>query len=176
MVSATTTFAADGVSLTQTVVQPGLYVRVHGTLDPTTHALDADKVTILLTTVLGTVTTVDADAITVQSRRGATVTITTTADTRWQAAGRLRHPGIQGTGPISGTSTITGTTTISGTTAISGTTVPSTVPPIPQVVVNDRVTAEGIPGSDGHSLTAIIVVVRPAAKTPAATGTDGSDG
>jgi hypothetical protein len=42
--------------------------------------------------------------------------------------------------------------------------------------MNDRVTAEGIPGVDGHSLTAIIVVVRPAAKPANNDGSDNSDG
>ena len=180
VVTTTTTYVAGTIPVTSTVVQPGLWVRVTGSIDPTTKALDATRVAILLTTVQGTITAVGDNTLTILSQRGVTVTVTTNADTHWQGAGRFRHL-FNGTGlDIGGTTGISGTTTISGTTGISGTTTPAPgTPPAPQVAVNDRVLVEGIPGADGHSLTAIHVVVRPAAHSPNASGNgnsgDGSD-
>jgi hypothetical protein len=175
VVTTTTTYIAGTVPVSQTVVQPGLWVRVSGSVDPTTKALDATNVTILLTTVQGTVTAVGPNTLTVLSRRGATVTVTTNAATRWPGAGRFGHQvdgnadndDIGDTSAISGTTTISSTTTISGTTVISGTTTPL-------VAVNDLVLVEGIPGADGHSLTAISVMVRPAAPAASSSAGDGS--
>jgi len=150
-VTITTTYEAAGAPATLALVQPGLYVHMTGHFDATAHTFDASNVEVLLPIVEGTVQTIDGPEFTVLSQRGDVVSVTTSADTKWIATPVFKRLLLGGGGQ--GTAPISGTTVISGTPGLQPAVGPSSL------AAGDTVVAEGAPGADGLSITALRVEI-----------------